>query len=368
MQSASLEPEALLQQVARDAKGNLIRIMMDPKVLDRFKEGELLSASQAYTTREESRLDNEYNQMLEINKKNLADALAQRLDAEIDRQADDPNLGLSYAIAFLDKLDANLGRIRTEADKSRADFDVKRERAMANLRQTQTAFTDSFRAGPLGKAQKIKDARNRHITTFQEYLSARFESRKREIAISLMAGLSTLIQTRRAALQSTCDRLQFIQNKFDNFAENVNAGKQRVDFVLTQEIATDADVNKYYNEHYQRLGGAPVANLLEKEGPLHTWFDLDEGKLSDRLLEYTRSVFADINDISIEQVIMESRMKWSQTEGCLTWSTARCHSGCIRQRVFWVLIGKDRTSLSLEYRIRLIRSIIISTPGWKTQN
>ncbi len=307
MQASQLEPETLLQQVARDAKGNLIRIMLDPKVLDRFKESEVLQASQQYTAREESRVDNEYNQALEINKRGIGDFLTQKLDAELNRLADDSSFGLTFSLAFLEKLDGTLARIRTDMDKARAEFDVKKDRALANTRQAQMAYGDSFKAGPIGKANKIKDSRNRYILTFQEYLSARFESRKRDIAISLMATLSTIIQGKRAALQGTIDRLQFIQNKFETFTERVDNGKQRVDYILLQEISTDADTKRYYKEHYERLGSSPVSGLLEAQGPLHSWFELEEAGLSDRILTYTRSVFEDINAISIEQIIMEKK-------------------------------------------------------------
>jgi hypothetical protein len=307
LQANQLETDALLQQIARDAKGNLLRIGLDPRVLDRFRESELFSATQAYLTKAESTLDNEFSQTLDLNRKALAERLATALGAELDRLADDPLRGVPFAVAFLEKLDAVLATARVSMDKSRAEMDQRRDKAQAQLRQTLDAYSTSFRSMPIGRSGRIKEARGRHVEMFQNYLAARFESRKREMAIALLANLSTTIQAKRAALQGLADRLQFIQSQFGAFVERFSGGKSRTDFVLAQDITTEADIERYYTEHFGRLGASPSASLLDTQGPLHTWVDLEQDEITDRILRYTRSVFDDLHQISIEQIVTEKR-------------------------------------------------------------
>ena len=306
-QAQQLEIENLLQQIARDAKGNLLRIALDPRALDRFKEGEVFGATQAYLSRAENTVDNEFNQTLEANRRALVDRLGKVLDGEIEHIVDDPGRGMHFAIAFLDQLDASLTANRAALDKSQSEMAQRRDRAQTQLRQTQQAYAESFRSMFIGRSSKIKEARNRHIEMFQNYLAARFEVRKREIGISLLAGLSSSIQAKRAALQGVVDRLSFIQSQFSAHMERLASGKSRVDFVLAQDITNNADTDRYYAEHFQRLGSAPAAALLGAEGPLHSWVGLEQNDIADRILRYTRSAFGDINQIAVEQIILEKR-------------------------------------------------------------
>ncbi len=307
LQAHQLEIEALLQQIARDAKNNVMRVVLEPRALDRFKEADLFGATRAYVTRAESMVDDEYAQALQLNRKALTEQLGAALVAEADRLADDPTCGLTGAIAFLDRLDAALAKARLELDQSRAEMDARRDRAMAQTHQTQEAFAASFRAMPLGRGGKIREARNRHVAMWQNYLVARFEGQKRDEAIALLAGLSQGIQAKRAAMQGTLDRLQLIGAQFEAFVERYGGDRSRTDFVLAQDITTAADIERYYSEHYARLGLAPSAALLDSQGPLHGWADLTQEQLADRILSYTRTVFEDINDISVEQVILEKK-------------------------------------------------------------
>ncbi len=307
LQANQLEPDILLQLLARDAKNNVLKVTLDPRALDRFRESEVFGATQAYLSKAENTVDNEFSQSLDVNRRNQAVNLAKQLDAEIERIVDDSARGLYFATAFLEQLDTNLAATRTDLDKSLADMNQRRDRAQAQLRQTQDAFASSFRGFIVGRSGRIKEARNRHVEMFQNYLTARFEVRKREVAIALLASLSGAIQAKRANLQNTIDRLQFIQSQFDAFIERYGGGRARTDFVLAQDITTNADIDRYFTEHFQRLGTAPAAALLDTQGPLHTWADLEQDVLKDRILQYTSSVFEDLRQISIEQVVLEKR-------------------------------------------------------------
>jgi len=307
MQANQLDPEGLLGQIARDAKNNVMRITLDPRKLDQFKENDMAGATMAYLTKAENTVDNEFFLALDSNKKLLSERLAVALDTEINRLADDPIGGLYYAIAILEKLDATLAAERGDMDKSRAEMDVRRDRAQAMLRQTQDEFARSFRSNILGRSGRIKDARNRHVEMFQNYLAARFESRKREIAIALLAGLSSSLQNKRALLQRTVDRLQFINSQFEAYLERFGSGKPRTDFVLAQDISTDQDIEHFYKEHYDRLGGAPASALLDSQGPLHAWLESEQEQIADKILAHARSVFEDLKSISIEQIILDKK-------------------------------------------------------------
>lgn len=305
LQTSQLEAETLLQQLARDSKGNLIRIVLEPRALDKYKENELLSAMQAFLMQNDNRLENEIRRSLDDNKRIVNETLATRLLEEVDRLVNDPAYGLQYAVAFLERLDSRLAAYRGEMEKSRSELETRRDRAQGNLRSSLEGVNQAMRSGPFGHANKVRDARNRHIQVYNEFLSARFEALKREVAISVLASLSTVIQNRRAALQATIDRLQFIQNQFDTFVTRNTGNKNKPDFILATEITDDADIEKYYTTHFTRLGSAPAGGLVETQGPINAWLELDQIAISTRILAYTRSVFADIRDISIEDIILE---------------------------------------------------------------
>jgi len=308
VQSNQVDIEALLQQVARNAKNNFMRIVLDPRQLDKIKEAEVFSTTQAYLTKAENTVDNEFNQVLDMNRKALTETLAAALESNTDRLLDDPDGGLYFVLSYLEKLDAKLVVTRMDLDKGRAENDQRRDRSQASLQQTQAAFAQSFRSGAIGRSGRIKETRNRHVEMFQSYLIARFESRKREASIALLASLSANIQTARAAVQRTIDRLQFSEGQFDQYVEKHGQGNPRTDFILAQDITTDEDIEQYYQQYFGNLGATPAAGLLDSQGPLHKWLGLDQEALADRILEYANSVFEPLKtDVTIESIILQKK-------------------------------------------------------------
>lgn len=307
MQSNQLETDNLLQRVSRDAKNNIMRIQLDPRALDNFKESELLGAAQAFIKKADERVDNEFTLTLDANKKALADTLSKALNADVERLVDDPTMGLATTIAYLEQMDARLGEERATLDKARDDFDQRRTRTQPQTTKALQEFSDSFRSFPVGRGGKVKEARDRYVKTYESYLNARFEGRKREIAVALLASLSATIQVKRAALQRTSERLQFISNQFEADIDRNKEGKAHADFILAQNITNERDIDAYYQDHLQRLGKDPESALLDAEGPLHVWLDLDQDQIKERILRHTGSVFADIAEITVERVILEKK-------------------------------------------------------------
>jgi hypothetical protein len=310
LQSNQVDIEMLLQQVSRDAKNNIMKIALDPRQLDRFKEGEVFGTTQAYLTKAENTVDNDFSLLLDMNRKVMTEKLTIAIQTDMNRALDDPSGGLYFVLAFLEKLDAKLVTTRADLDKGRAENDQRRDRSQATLQQTQAAFAQSFRSNAIGRGGRIKEARNRHVEMFQSYLIARFESRKREMAIAMLASLSTTIQASRAAVQRTIDRLQFVQGQFDQFVEKHGEGKSRTDFILAQDITTDEDIKQYYQHYFGNLGETPATGLLDvkSKGPLHTWLGYDQEALGGRILDYANSVFEPLrSEITIESIILQKK-------------------------------------------------------------
>jgi hypothetical protein len=306
-QASQLEPDPLLQQIARDAKGNVMRITLNPNVLNGYKEGEMFGATMSYVNKAEAALDNDYAQTVDKNRKALAERLTAALEAEVNRLVDDPAFGLNTAIAFLDRLDDLLGAARRDYDKTRADMDQRRDRIQNQLKQTQDSFVSSFRSFPVGRANRMRETRDRHVEMFQNYITARSESRKREAALALLANLSVTVQSMRAGLQNTVGRLQFIQTQWQAQVARGRAGKPRTDFVLADDITTDADVDRYYQDCVSRLGDSPAAGLLESQGPLHQWLGWEQEQIAEHILAYARGAFEELRKITIEDIILEKR-------------------------------------------------------------
>lgn len=308
LQAWQIDGEAILQQLARDSRGNIMRITLNPNALNTFKESEMYGATVSYLNKAETALDNDFSQQIEKNRKTIAEKLSSAIESEVNRLADDPTNGLNAAIAFLDRLDERLALARRDLDKARADMDQRRERIQNQIKATQDAFVSSFKSFPVGRANRIREARDQHIQTFQNYLTVRSESRKREAALALLANFSVTIQSMRARLQNTVSRMQFAQTQWQTQIARDQAGhKSRTDFVLADDITTNADIDRYYAEHLARLGDSPLAGLLNSQGPLHEWLNWEQEQIADHILNYARSVFADLRNITIEDIIIEKR-------------------------------------------------------------
>jgi hypothetical protein len=309
LQAQQLEQAQILQQVSRDAQGRLQKTVLTPSMLDQYKEAELFSATQAYLNRAENTLDNDYSQVMDLNRRTLGEKLVAAIATEADRLVDDPANGLKATIAFLDKLSERLSAIRRDLDKARIEREQARDKAQGQLKLTQDGFTAAFRAFPVGRSAKVKDARNRHVEMYQNYLTARFEARKCEVAASLLASLSSTLQTRRIALQGIVNRLQFVNNQYEAYLKQYQEGAGSSESILAQDITTEADVKGYYTEHVARLGDQIEAGLMETSnaGPVHTWLEWDQDTLSSRILTYTRGVFADLDQNTVENVILEKQ-------------------------------------------------------------
>ncbi|MCS7059998.1 MAG: tubulin-like doman-containing protein [Anaerolineae bacterium] len=308
LQSQQIDGETLLQNLARDAKGNIMRLMLNPNALNTFKESEMYGATVSYLNKAETALDNDFSQQVDKNRKAMADKLNAAIQSEVNRLVDDPANGLNAAIAFLDRLDERLALARRELDKVRADMDQRRERLQNQLKLTQDAFVSSFKSFPVGRTNRIREARDQHVQTFQNYLTVRAESRKREAALALLANFSVTIQNMRAGLQNTVSRLQFVQTQWQTqIGRGQGSAKSRTDFVLADDITTDADIDRYYEEHVARLGDSPLAGLLNSQGPLHEWLNWEQEQIADHILSYAREVFTDLRAITIEDIILQKR-------------------------------------------------------------
>lgn len=307
LQAQQLDAEPLLQTIARDAKNNVMRISLNPNALDTFKEGEMFGAAISYLNRAEGALDNDFSQTLDKNRKTMADKLTAAIEQETNRLVDDPGNGLNTAIAFLDRLDERLGATRRDFDKVRGDLDQRRERVQNQLKLTQDAFASSFRSFPVGRAGRIREARDRHVEMFQNYVTARAESKKRETALALLANFSVTIQGMKTGLQNTVNRLQFVQTQWQTEVERARAGKPRTDFVLADDITTEADIDRHYADNLGRLGDTPAMGLLESQGPLHNWLNWEQDQIAEHIMNYAQSVFGDLRKITIEDIIVQKR-------------------------------------------------------------
>jgi len=306
-QANQLDADALLQQISRDARGNVMRITLNPNALNTFKEGEMFGATMNYLNKAEAALDNEFSQTVDKNRKTLNDKLTEAIEAEVNRLVDDPGNGLGAAVAFLEKLDDRLSAVRKDYDKVRADMDQRRDRIQNQLRQTQDAFVSSFRSFPVGRSSRMREARDSHVGMFQNYLTARAESKRREVALALLASFSVTIQSMRNGLQNTAGRLQFIQTQWQAQVARSRGIKSRTDFVLADDITSDTDIDRYYSGGIERLGSTPVAGLLESQGPLHDWLNWEQEEIAERILRYARSAFEDLKKIGIEDIVLEKR-------------------------------------------------------------
>ena len=71
------------------------------------------------------------------------------------------------------------------------------------------------------------------------------------------------------------------------------------------EITNRRDVEAYYALYKGRASTRPITGLADQYGPLGAWLDLDQETMARNLLSYSRDVFKEIQEISVEDVILE---------------------------------------------------------------
>ena len=307
VQVQQLDATNVLLQVARDARGSPLRLALNAgSVMNQVKENQLQAAVKAYVDRMETTVDGEYDQILELNRKTLAEKLATAINSEADRLVDDPSEagGIRAAMSFLERLNTKLESIRRELEKGRLDRVSVRDRNQQQIKTLFDEFTRSFQGPFHGK--KVKTACERYVQKCQDYLSARFDARKCEVAASLLAGLSLTMAAKLRVLQGALNRLQYVRASFDTSIKPRDK-VARMDYLLAQNITTDEDVDRYYHERVDRLGSQMEVGLVEsqKAGAMHTWLELDQDALTARVLSYAHSVFEDIAQTTIENVILD---------------------------------------------------------------
>lgn len=308
LEAEQLEEKNLLQEVARDPKGNVMLMVMNPETLNQFKDNDLMQRTEQYFASLQTKLDNEYNKALEINKGILTQRLVDHLKSTIKLMMNTPEQGLHFAVRFLDALSATLNGTKNDLSETRRATDAKAEAVNRTLPTHRTNFAGAFRSFIIGRAGTIRDGRNAYVGKLNEYLNLRYDARKREIAVALLAGLTATLQEQRTAVQTTIDRLQLAQGQFETHVTRMKDALARGnENVLAVEITDEKDIKKFYDDHFTALGDAPAAQLLEREGPFSAWMGLDQAALVAKILSYTRSVFQDICDVTIEGEVLRKR-------------------------------------------------------------
>lgn len=305
IQANQVDKDTLLDSLARDAEGRVRGIVIQPTQLDNTELKDLPRAVSTVVARATKNLDDELLPMLDNNQALARTRLDLVLSREINRLVEDPAYGLYFADAFLAQMDARLGELRDKLNKELAEAAARSGTRSAGEQQTAAkAFQDSFSGGlPFNKKRKVNEARDVYLGVVQRNLRARFDTRRREVAVSALSAFGTAAQEQRKRVQATIGRLQRIETQFR--AQITRLGADDRTHVLTQEITNRRDVEAYYALYKGRASTRPITGLADQYGPLGAWLDLDQETMARNLLSYSRDVFKEIQEISVEDVILE---------------------------------------------------------------
>lgn len=305
IQANQVDKDTLLDSLARDAENRVRGVAIQPSQLDNTDLKDLPRAVTAVVARATNSVNNELLPMLDNNQALVRTRLEQALNVEVSRLAEDPNFGLYFADAFLAQMDARLGEIRDKLGKELAEANARGAGRAASEQQTAAkAFQDSMSGGmPFGRKRKVQEARDHYLGIVQRNLRAGFDARRREVAVSALSAFGVVAQEQRKRVQATIDRLRRIEQQFRSHVVRLAAEDRS--HVLTQEITNQKDVDAYYTSFKARTSTRPLTGLADQYGPLSAWLDLDQEAIARRLLDYTRSVFMAIDEISVEDVILE---------------------------------------------------------------
>ena len=305
IQANQVDKDTLLDSLARDAEGRVRGVVIQPTQLDNTELKDLPRAVSTVVARATKNLDDELLPMLDNNQAVARTRLDGVLATEINRLVEDPAYGLNFADKFLALMDARLGELRDKLNKELAEAAARSgTRATGEQQTAAKAFQDSFSGGlPFNKKKKVHEARDHYLGVVQRNLRARFDTRRREVAVSALSAFGTAAQEQRKRVQATTDRLRRIEQQFRSQIARLGADDRS--HVLTQEITDRRDVEGYYAVYKGRASTRPITGLADQYGPLGGWLDLDQETMARNLLNYSRGVFKEIREISVEDVILE---------------------------------------------------------------
>jgi hypothetical protein len=312
--ASQLDRNKLLVELSRAPNGQVIVVQLQDSVVAEATPEELLGKVKQYMTQYEAQtLNTTFNMALENNRKAKTQELGAAIKSNVERLLDNPQFGLPAAIAFLEILGQHIRKMTDDLTTERQSLG---DRVAASKRQAELSeneLKEAVSSFALGRSGRVNKSRPAYLAVRQRGFQDQFDMSRRSQAISLLAELNVVLSEQRKRASALADRLNNVKRQFDNVVQNTTVARDRFSSPLTYDVSTQKDVDRYYQSIVEDISHNRT-ELEERKGSLSSWLAASQDEIAERMLDYTRQVFAPIWDIKIEDVIVEKRTETSPDE------------------------------------------------------
>jgi hypothetical protein len=301
--SNQLERDPLLLELSRNPT-NRQALTVQLQDLSNIRLEDLLSQVQAYMNRVENQdLNTGYKLALDNNRKQLSKQLTTALDETISRILNDPDLGIHAAQEFIDRL---AKRIEDMTSTLNQEVRGRTDRYTSLSRQVAPSLKgleDAIGSFAIGRAGRVKDARQEYFRLQQERFQAQFDANKRNMAIALLADIGVSLSEQKRRVDTLEDKLNITKVQFQSAIADINVTRDRSISPLSYDVVKPGDVETYYREFVHNLSENRT-QLVERNGGLGNWLNRSQDEISRAILGYGYQVFEPIRSKKIEEVII----------------------------------------------------------------
>lgn len=302
-----LSREALLSEILRgQGKQQRITVSISNQALEGVEIDQMTSGVQRVVQRAEQRLSEQYAAQMQANLDEVESAITKALAGKINELLNDPAHGLVAANGFVKQLELHLAELSETLTEARVQIEEK-------LNSDTQHCSDAFRALNQAVGSRIPILRGREVSrTSNEYIRCQDQRlrnllslRQHEHVLQLIAKLSDGIAQQRRTLTTLHERLANIAHELAVGADDRFDMDKALEN-LSQSIVTSQEAQDYY----QRLlpARSQWINLaIDHCGPISTWQQWTHQALKDRLLQFARQPFRQLQEINVEQFMEQQK-------------------------------------------------------------
>jgi hypothetical protein len=222
--------------------------------------------------------------------------------------------GLSYAVRFLEALEARLRSLETEVEHRRSEAEVNEEAAI----KRKAHFADEFdeqerRSGRLFTRANPKQARERYLRASNDLLQHTFSLDSHTCAKALLAQLAEKVRALLDQLGRLAGSLNYVR---DTYLENKEQVYQReianMDTVRRKPITRKRDIDRMYEERRSGAVHKVMQNILAGDVPqggegLYGLLSAEADEIGNVIFSLALQSVEDILEIHLEDIIEERK-------------------------------------------------------------
>jgi hypothetical protein len=291
-----------------DPKQTPIVVRLAATSLEDVGNDELLNKmEQMLANFEAQRINKDYRNAVTANTDRLRGTVSKAIEDETRRLMDNPQYGLRYARAFLERLSDRLIGLRNAFTAEQTQIKERQLRAASEQAALKKALQDAIDSFFVGKGKRVATARDAYIRSKEAEFASEFEVQKLTAAMRLVTDLKAVIDQQIRNVSGLIDKLEQVRDRFETSAE-AQLRDRRLPF-LSSDITTAEDITRYYQQYKREVDQelvrfAEMVHSKEKGAQsLYDWSGRKVGDIAADIFNFVRQPFEPITQEKIERII-----------------------------------------------------------------